>query len=649
MGSSFKRFYGPVLVLFGVLISVAVYWPGLYGGFFFDDGPNILHNPEVRLDNIAGDSLKTALFSGLAGYFGRPVSQLSFSLNYYFSGFDPFVFKLTNLGIHCLNGILVYLLAWQVLDSLKQRVGLRNVGLCAALVAVMWTVHPIQLSSVLYVVQRMTSLSALFLLIALLLHIRARRSGEIDRLSILCLILAWFVFWPLSVLSKESGVLFSGYVLAYELIIRRSERGSLDLFGRTTLYLSIAFSIGLVLYLALPQGQWLVSGYEHRSFSLTERLLTESRAIWEYLGLIVFPRLDAFALFHDDFVVSTSLVSPKSTLAAMAGLLSLGVIAVTVRRTWPLVSFGIAWFLIGHSLESTFIPLELVHEHRNYLPLFGICLLPVALLSSMSLGSRMKRVTAITVLGAVVAYFAFITALRADMFSNDAIRTQLEAEFHPNSPRANYEVGRTFAYLSETDPGNQIAFSFAKKSYERASELDRDYKMGLFGIVVLGCGASQIVDQPAFDELRRRFNEQLILSEDTSILMAIVEMSREGHICLTRSNIDNLFESFQANKKVDLDTKRNMHALHADYLWLNAKDMAGARSALSKALELSPHDASLRLKWAQLDFIAGENDQARRLLLELRDEKLSPEEHKTINQVLASIEGDKNNHLQTLP
>ncbi len=74
--------------------------------------------------------------------------------------------------------------------------------------------------------------------------------------------------------------------------------------------------------------------------------------------------------------------------------------------------------------------------------------------------------------------------------------------------------------------------------------------MGLLGLLVLGCGTSQTVDQGALDELELRFRERLILQEDTSILSAIVEMSGAGLLCLKRSDIDGLFDSFLANQRV---------------------------------------------------------------------------------------------------
>lgn len=637
MRNSAMQFRG-LWMLLGILLVTAAYWSGLYGGFFFDDAPNILNNQGLRLDDFSGESLWRVLKSGISGVVGRPLSQLSFALNYHFSGFDPFAFKLTNLVLHGLNGILVYLLALQLLQSVRQQTTVKNIELSAALVAFVWMIHPIQVTSVLYVVQRMASLSAFFLLAALVLHIWCRRRGDSAWMTVGGFLLAWLIFWPLSMLSKETGVLLPAFVAAYELIVRRCERDGLDFVGRTVLCLSWASIAGVLLYVVSPQGQWLVSGYENRSFSLSERLLTEARVLWEYLNLITIPTLSGMALFHDDIKVSTGLVEPWTTLPAVLGIFGLAIAAVLARRRAPLLTFGIAWFFVGHSLESSFIPLELAHEHRNYVPLFGLCIMPAGLVSSLDSLPSLKRTLALAALGALVAYFGFVTALRTNMFGNEQIRTLLEAEFHPGSARANYEAGRTLASSFDKDHMTPIAASMAKKHFDLATELDENYKMGLLGQLFLSCGNYGKADQEALSELQHRFRERLVLAEDSSVLTTIVERAGSELSCLKRSEVDELFDAFLSNPRVTSQLKVSMNSWHADYLWLHVKDLQGARKALAKSLELAPQNPSLRLKWAQLDFIGGESEAARKLLLELRGESFSPGERKTLNAVLASIE-----------
>lgn len=633
-----RRFFSRGVLGLGILAVFLIYLPALGGGFFFDDHPNIVLNPSVKIVDLSWESLLLAWSGGLSGQFGRPISQLSFALNYYFSGFSSFAFKLTNLLIHCLNGVLVCLLSYQLLDSVRERLKLPRAGIYAALLASVWLLHPIQLTSVLYAVQRMTSLSAFFLLAALLLHVIARRRTDGRWVMALLLIMAWGVCWPLSILSKEAGILFPAYVAVYELIIRRSERGRLDTLGRVILVLSLLVVFGIVPYLASPFGQWILSGYEIRSFSLFERLLTESRVIWAYLSWIAFPILGSFALFHDDIVVSTSITDPWSTLPAIIGLLGLAFWSILNSRRFPLAAFGIVWFLIGHSLESTFIPLEMVHEHRNYLPLLGILLFPVVWLDRLAAKPGITRTLALTLVAGAVAYTGFVTLMRADMYANQWIRTQIEAQFHPDSARTNYEAGRSLAALFDEDRGNMFAMVLSKKHFEMATALDRDYKMGLLGQVILACGVSQTVDRDALSELEDRFRERLILQEDTNILSTIVEMSGAGLICLNRAEIDGLFAAFFANPKVAPHMKMTMFSLHADYLWLNARDLDAARNVLQHALEIAPGNPSLRLKWAQLDYIAGDRASAKRLLLDLRGEPFSRGERETLNNLLSTME-----------
>ncbi|MGH8858792.1 MAG: tetratricopeptide repeat protein, partial [Polaromonas sp.] len=424
-------------------LAVALYWPGLQGGFFFDDGPSILKAEGVGIQTLSIDSIHQALASGGAGPSGRPVAQLSFALNHYFSGFDPFAFKATNLAIHLACGLLVFCLARGLLTSARPTARPYHLLVASGAVTALWLLHPIQLLPVLHVVQRMTSLSALFLLAALLLHLRGRERG--GRAGAAWLMLAWGILWPLSFFSKETGALFPLFALIWELVVRRSSTGGLDRFARRFAALAGLCLAAALAYVLSPRAQWLWSGYDLRPFSLVERLLTEGRVIWFYLGLIVVPRMEALGLYHDDIAVSTDLFSPWTTLPALCGLAGLLWLAWRLRTRAPLVAFGIAWFLIGHALESTVLPLEIAHEHRNYLPLLGILLAGgAALLHALESKGAYKTI-GVVFTAAALAYFPFVTALRAHQFGDELRRTQIEVQHHRTSARAQYEAGLTLA------------------------------------------------------------------------------------------------------------------------------------------------------------------------------------------------------------
>src|SRR5215213_2675874 len=96
------------LVLIGLpLLVLAIYWPGLNGGFVFDDYPNIVDNPTLKLDTLDGPAWRAAAFSSDAGSLQRPIAMLSFAVNTYLAGMDPFAMKATNVVIHGINALLV--------------------------------------------------------------------------------------------------------------------------------------------------------------------------------------------------------------------------------------------------------------------------------------------------------------------------------------------------------------------------------------------------------------------------------------------------------------------------------------------------------------------------------------------------------------
>ncbi len=598
-------------------VCVAVFWNGLYGSFFFDDAANILYVESLGLTEFSLPALQEAWNSGISGPSGRPVAQLSFALNHYFSGFDPFAFKLTNLVIHLLAGSLVFFTARRLLIA----------PVFAGLVAALWLLSPIQLTSVLYVVQRMTSLSALFVLAGFFLHIVGRERG--GRAGAVWLMVAWCLFWPLAFFSKETGALFPLFVLAWELIVRRNKSGYLDGFARVlSAVVGLGFAAGLV-YAVSPSGQWLWAGYGMRSFSLTERVLTEGRVLWFYLGLIIFPRLEAFGLYHDDIALSTSLVEPWTTFPAWLGLIGLVWVAWRTRRQAPLLSFGIAWFLVGHILESTILPLEIAHEHRNYLPLFGVALIGGwALERALAHPGWQKTLGMVLILG-LLGYSVLVTTLRAHQFGDEIRRTQIESQYHRESARTNYEAGRALVARLEMVSADSPQYSFARSHYEQAGKLDPDFKSSWLGLIHLNCSVGRPAESEWIDQLSRRLRESPFGPGDRSVLFGIKEMSNAGTLCLSRSEVERLFAAAGANPTTTLSSRAILHSWLADYLTLTVRDLPAAQAELDKSLAIAPYNPSNQLKRAQLAFLQGHRDEAHVLLDRLGDEGLVNSERET--------------------
>jgi hypothetical protein len=628
-----------LLIAGGLCLLVAlIYWSGLSGGFFFDDFVNILEATEIQVKSISIESLQNLWESGKAGPLGRPVSLLSFAANYYFSGFDPFAFKLTNLVIHCLNGFLLYLLTGLFARAAYPSSDTQRIRVLAAIVATLWVIHPIQTTSVLYVVQRMTSLASTFVLLALIFHVWARQREKTGRVEVASFALAWGVFFPLALLSKETGALFLLYLAAYEAILHRNYLKRFDLFGSWYLILlTVAGGVSLV-YLFSPSGTWL-RAYEHRPFTFSQRLLTESRIIWEYIHLIVLPTLPDFGLYHDDFKLSTGLFAPNATFLAIVGLFLLALISWIARIKWPLISFAILWFLLGHSLESSIFPLELMHEHRNYLPSLGVFIILITVLQSSAMRVPAYRLIAYGGISAFVVYCALLSFLRADLYSDDFRRTQIEAGYRTDSVRTQYEAGAVMVnmYNIKREP---ILSVLADKHFERVNSLNPTFKLALVGMLQLDCLSGSPARIAVFDELKHRLMQSKWIPVDRTVMHGISEMSNAGTLCLGREQMDELFAAAISNKSTSADDRAVIYSDYAAYLWLGKKDYPAAREALVQATHGNADDVLNRLNLLQLYRLLGDREAVLSLYDELRHKKLNGRDRRTFQSIREDLAAD---------
>ena len=344
-----------LLLLASLTLAFAVYFQGASGSFVFDDTVNIVDNSRLRIQSLDIPTLWQAALSGDAGILGRPVSVFSFALNYYFGGLDPFYFKLTNIAIHLLNGICVYILTLLILDACRERrltgISDAHVRLVSLAVTSVWLLHPLNLTSVLYVVQRMTSLAALFTLLGLISYLHGRRRIASGRGGWTGIIAGFVLFTPLAAFSKENGALLPVFMLLAEFVFYRFEaptsgakRLLIAIFSLTVL-----LPVLVVLVYTIIHPQWITNGYSIRGFTLTERVMTEARVLWFYIRNIVAPNVSQLGLHHDDIAISKTLFEPVSTIISCIGIVLLAALGWLLRRRQPIAAFGILFFLVGHS------------------------------------------------------------------------------------------------------------------------------------------------------------------------------------------------------------------------------------------------------------------------------------------------------------
>jgi hypothetical protein len=298
----------------------------------------------------------------------------------------------------------------------------------------------VQLTSVLYVVQRMTSLSALFVFLGLLGYVYGRRRVQDgDRQGFLLMALGIGAGSILGLLNKENAALLP--FLAYVVHLAFFPAGGLEPRMRRWLgYFHLLF-VGSALLLAIGVVVWswsgIVSSFElSREFTMGERVMTQPRVLLLYLSLIFVPNLRRLSLHHDDLVVSTGLLSPLSTIIVIVLLVALITFALYRLRSGAIWAFAVVFFFVAHSMESSFLSLEMVHEHRNYVPSFGLAMLfGYALLQLARATTRPVAFAAVIGL-AIMSGISVVTWARVGIWSNESWLMSYMAEQHPNSYRA---------------------------------------------------------------------------------------------------------------------------------------------------------------------------------------------------------------------
>jgi tetratricopeptide (TPR) repeat protein len=365
---SFPIFIGASLYI--VLLSTFfIYWSGLDSAFILDDIVNLKTIGQYQHLGYWHDFL-LFLLNGDSGPTGRPISLASFYLNdSVWIGAEPFDFKYTNLLLHLLNGILIFFFIHKIVQLSKLE-SHYHVWL-SLLTTTLWLITPLNTTTVLYVVQRMTELATLFTLLSLIFYLFLRKKIIQQQYKKTLTYLIFFILnFGLAILSKENGILISVYILTLEYTVFKNHTQN-DILRK----INIIFGwlpLSLIILFLFKAG--FIDSHD-RSYSTGERLLTESRILWDYLFQVVTPNSSYISLLHDDFVISSSIFKPFTTLFSSLGIIFLITSAFKYRVKAPIFAFGIFWFFGGHILESTTVALELYFEHRNYLPMLGVMII----------------------------------------------------------------------------------------------------------------------------------------------------------------------------------------------------------------------------------------------------------------------------------
>ncbi len=426
-------------------LAIAAYSGTLVHGFALDDGPEVVDNAHVRslasvVTVFTASSWAGAGDASVPMY--RPLTTLSYSLNYALGGLDPFGFHLANVLLHAVVCVLVLLLGIHV------GMGLPAASAAAALFAVM----PVHVEAVANVAGRKDLLVAAFSIGALLAHSRAVRRGGLA-VALAPLLVAG------ALLSKEAGLILVGLLAAHDLIFAREEwrahrQRTLGLFSG---YVAITLLFVLARHAVLDTLVFPRIPFDENPVADAPgwvRVMTAVAVLGRGLALLVLPaRLSA----DYSFAAIPPVTSPLDPyfLGSAAAILALAALAWRHRESFPLGLFAFLWYGISIFPASNLaVPIGTIFGERLlYVPSVAFALVAGAgvgrLLATRVRGAALAAVTV------VIGLYGLRTWNYSRAWANDLTVFTAAAAAQPDSAKAQRMLGG--ALVEAGRPGEAVA------------------------------------------------------------------------------------------------------------------------------------------------------------------------------------------------
>lgn len=495
------------------VLAVAVFGLAAYSGtfdaeFHFDDFPNIVENPAVQDLSYFSDPSK-AKGQDLYGFLkNRYVGYLSFALNYRLHGLSVWGYHAVNISIHLIASALVYLLVLMTFRTpFFKGTSEQDARLISLFSSLIFAVHPVQTQAVTYIVQRFTSLSAMFYLLSLVLYVKWRGDTRAKRWLIYS---ASLIAAVLAVKTKEMAFTLPFTVALYEFMFFEGKLKD-RIVGLAPFFLVLIFAPFAIESALRPAGQ----AHEGATGLLTTMprfyyIIIQLKVIMTYLRLLVLPvgqNLDY------DYDLPEALLEPDA-FVSLLGIIALIYLAVYLlrhsqgRKNLRLVSFGIFWFFITLSVESGLIPIaDVIFEHRLYLPSAGMIMAASCAVFQPEL-QRKGRTAAVISLSAVVLVFGIAAFSRNSVWKTEMSLWEDVVKKSPSKARGFNSLG--WAYFKEgmtdkaielygiaigldpkySEPYNNIGVAYNSKgmseealvNYEKALSLRPDYVDAIYNL-----------------------------------------------------------------------------------------------------------------------------------------------------------------------
>jgi protein O-mannosyl-transferase len=487
---------------------------------------------------------------------------------------------------------------------------------------------------VLYVVQRMESMANLFVLLGLLGYVVGRRrmlgnhpaslSCRTDRATwdgfILC---AASITVPtvLGILAKETAVMLPLYALLVEWALFRFHRppeASHDVMLPRQPDLRVIGLFLLVLALPMVTGlAWLLPNvlrpetWAARDFTLGTRLLSEARIITDYIAWTLLPTPDALSFYHDDFRVSTGLLAPLGTLTSIVFLAALVALMLWLRPRRPLATLGIALFLGCQLLTGTVLPLELIYEHRNYFASFGL-LLAITPLLAVPRGQPLALPRHVLLAGLLLCW-TVLTAMTAYAWGNPLRLAEDLAARAPQSPRAQYELGRTYIIYSHYDPASPFT-RLAYAPLEKSASLPNSSILPEQALIFMNARMKLPLKDAWWDSMIAKLRARRPGVQDESSLGALTQCAHEGHCDLPQQRMMDAFMAALAHP----DPSARLLATYGDYAWNVLEDHSLGERMTEEAVKASPYEPAYQITLIRMLATQGRTDEAHQAIQQLQ-------------------------------
>jgi len=436
------------LILF--LVGFGIYSNTFQAGFYFDDWPVIRENAAIRHPGNLG-----VLWSAFNTRF---IVGLTFAWNYAVGTLNPFGYHLFNIICHILSSLLVALFIHLIFKTppLKEYPLTRHKGLLAFFASLLFLVHPLQTQAVNYIWQRTACLATFFYLSAVILYAHARRTHR------LYAYLGALLTTVLGMFTKEIAFTIPLTLALYEFSFLGPfrEGGKRRLLLLTPFLLALGI-IPLTLTLSPPAViSLLVHESAHAPLSRPEYFLTQLNVIRTYLRLLFFPMNQNLDY---DYTISRTLFDPNTFLSLLL-LSAIGLFALKTFKRQRLLFFGICWFFLTLSVESSIVNLsDVIFEHRLYLPMVGFTIFLSTGLFLLLKGPRRF----IIVFSLLTLVFSVTTYRRNQVWRDELTLWQDVVRKSPGKARGYNGLGLAYSKAGTYDE--------AIAAYQKAIKLNPDY------------------------------------------------------------------------------------------------------------------------------------------------------------------------------